>query len=218
MPAPDVPAVLSLAGHELRGPAGILGGYLKLLGRDRARLTDRQQQVVDAAERALGQLVATLDELREVQRRLLPDAPAPPTTTPTDLAAALEEAASPPPGGASVEVQRLTAAVVWVGDRQALVRALAACLEAVAREHLPPVTLQVRPSVAEGVALVQVVARGAPGAAYAAHPLDVRRSGVGLRLVLAQLIVEAGGGALHDLTLDGAPAGIALTLPVRVPG
>src|SRR5512139_1461631 len=174
MPPPDVPALLSLAGHELRGPAGVLGGYLKLLSRDRAQLPERQQQIVDAADRALARLVETLDELREVQRWLRPDRPTPPVTAVVDLAAVLADAAARAPEGATVRVQPLAPRATWRGDGPALSRAVAACLEAVAREHLPPVTLQVRPALAGGIATVQIVARGSAEAAYASRALDSR--------------------------------------------
>ena len=34
MPEPILPALLSLASHELRGPTGVLRGYLRLLDQD----------------------------------------------------------------------------------------------------------------------------------------------------------------------------------------
>jgi len=47
------PKLISLAVHELRAPASVVGGYLRMLQRDtESPLTDRQRQIVDQAEKS----------------------------------------------------------------------------------------------------------------------------------------------------------------------
>jgi signal transduction histidine kinase len=211
MPPPDLAALLSLAGHELRGPAGVLGGYLKLLARERDTMPSRQQQAVDASARTLARLVDILDELRELQRWLLPEPTQAPVTAPVDLADLVREVAARPRDAASTRLPATLPPVWWTGDREALARALDACLDAVAREHLPPVTVTIALRTDGPDAAIRLTA---VNGAWARRPLDARRSGLGLRLVLAVVVVEAGGGRLYDLTVEGTPAGIELVLPL----
>ena len=58
--------LLSLLGHELRAPAGVIGGYLALIERERARLSPTQQQALDGARRGQQAIVETLDDLRRL--------------------------------------------------------------------------------------------------------------------------------------------------------
>ena len=61
------PKLLSLAVHELRTPASVVGGYLRMLQRDtETPLSDRQRKMVDEAEKSCARLVALIAELSEV--------------------------------------------------------------------------------------------------------------------------------------------------------
>src|SRR5262245_36584441 len=59
---------LSLLVHELRTPANVLGGYLRMLQRDAEGLGERQRKMVDEAERSCQRLVAMIAELSEIQK------------------------------------------------------------------------------------------------------------------------------------------------------
>src|SRR2546426_7206730 len=55
------PQLLSLAVHEFRTPASVVGGYLRMLQRDgETALTERQRKMVDEAEKSCGRLVALI--------------------------------------------------------------------------------------------------------------------------------------------------------------
>ena len=58
--------LLSLASHELRTPVSVISGYLRMLQRDAASLTDRQRKKVDEAEKACVKLVGLLGEISEL--------------------------------------------------------------------------------------------------------------------------------------------------------
>src|SRR4029079_12046015 len=61
--------LLSLAVHEFRTPASVVGGYLRMLQRDsEVPLSDRQRRMVDEAERSCQRLVALIGELSEIQK------------------------------------------------------------------------------------------------------------------------------------------------------
>src|ERR1700724_2643323 len=60
--------LLSLAVHELRTPAGVVGGYLRMLQRDAAPLSELQRKMVHEAERSCQRLVAIIAELSDIQK------------------------------------------------------------------------------------------------------------------------------------------------------
>src|SRR3954470_6261837 len=60
------PKLISLAVHELRSPASVVVGYLRMLQRDDEPLSDRQRKMVDEAEKSCARLVALIAALSEV--------------------------------------------------------------------------------------------------------------------------------------------------------
>ena len=61
------PKLISLAVHELRSPASVVIGYLRMLQRDtETPLSDRQRKMVDEAEKSCRRLVALIAALSEV--------------------------------------------------------------------------------------------------------------------------------------------------------
>ena len=78
MPPPDGTAfpviesyarLLSLAVHEFRTPASVVGGYLRMLQRDTAQpLNERQRKMIDEAEKSCARLVALINELSEISK------------------------------------------------------------------------------------------------------------------------------------------------------
>src|ERR1700738_5239969 len=61
--------LLSLAVHELRTPASVVGGYLRMLQRgNESPLTERQRKMVEEAEKSCVRLVALVAELSEVSK------------------------------------------------------------------------------------------------------------------------------------------------------
>src|SRR5215471_11590059 len=63
----DYPKLISLAVHELRTPASVVGGYLRMLQRDTDEpLTTRQRKLVDEAEKSCARLVTLISEMSDV--------------------------------------------------------------------------------------------------------------------------------------------------------
>ena len=61
------PHLLSLAVHEFRTPASVVGGYLRMLQKDTdPPLTERQRKMIDEAEKSCARLVAIVAELSDI--------------------------------------------------------------------------------------------------------------------------------------------------------
>src|SRR3984893_355441 len=66
-PNESLTRLLSLAVHEFRTPASVVGGYLRMLQRDSdPPLSERQRRMVDEAERSCARLVAIIGELSDI--------------------------------------------------------------------------------------------------------------------------------------------------------
>src|SRR5947207_2725150 len=61
------PKLISLAVHELRTPASVVGGYLRMLQREgEAALSPRQLKMVDEAAKSCARIVALIAELGDI--------------------------------------------------------------------------------------------------------------------------------------------------------
>ena len=211
----DSPSLLALLGHELRAPAGVIGGYLTMI--ERQPLTPDQARAVEGARRAQQAMLDMLDDVRrlvEVWRdeaaaaRLLPLTDVLDRTVARCLDADVDlEVSIHPEADLSV-----------TANRDVLVPALAALATTVAREHGAPVVCDVTregPGRAHAFALLSFLARGTN---FRADPKRVEfhtfRPGLGLRLVAAVEHVRHAGGDVHDLVRGKSPAGIELRLPI----
>ena len=126
--------LLSLAAHEFRTPASVVGGYLRMLQKDtEAPLTERQQKMVDEAFKACTRLVALVAELSEVGK--LDNNTAPVKTETFDLFADLAEVARNVHDGNDREVHLqlsgTAAGARMTGDRTRLTSAFDAFFRAV---------------------------------------------------------------------------------------
>ena len=75
MPPDQSPRILSLLSHELRGPLGVIRGYLRLLEQAGPELSDSHRQAVTAALKASDRAAELLDKasmLAQLQRQETP--------------------------------------------------------------------------------------------------------------------------------------------------
>ena len=211
----DSPSLLALLGHELRAPAGVIGGYLTMI--ERQPLTPDQARALDGARRAQEAMIDILDDVRrlvEVWRDEASAARGLPLTDVLDRTVARCADAD-----VDLEVSIHPEADLSVtANRDALVQALAALATTVAREHGAPVVCDVTregPGRAHAFALLSFLPRGKN---FRAEPKRVEfhhlRPGLGLRLIVAVEHVRHAGGDVHDLVSDKSPAGIELRLPI----
>jgi signal transduction histidine kinase len=196
--------LISLAVHELRTPASVVGGYLRMLQRDADPMTDRQRKMVDEAAKSCGRLVELVAELSDVGK--LDAGLTTMARQRLDFFSLVEEVANHVHEAGDREVHlkvRGPAAGAWTsGDAVRLTAAVSAILRAILREMPSPSTvvadrrIENRGGVPEAVLVV--ASEQAVQTAYeaASTVFDEKRGGLGLALPIARRVIEAHGGSL----------------------
>ena len=217
---------LSLAVHELRTPVTVVAGYLRMLLKEQGGpLTEKQQKMLEEAERSCGRISALVSELNELGKLESGDAPLARQTF--DLAALVEELASGMHDGhdrgVRLEVRGADAPLEILGDRTRIGAAVRALMHATLRERGEPgvivVTWAVLRETTPPAVVVAVGDERTAGAllesAREGAGFDEWRGGLGLALPVARRVVEAHGGALWSAPGDRPRAGSALRLPLH---
>lgn len=215
----EAPRVLALLSHELRGPFGVIRGYLRLLDQSATELSDRSREAVVAALRASDRLAEVLDEASLLAHLQIGDFRLDPKKTPLDtlLQSAIQAAALPAGFRIGLDLAALPPATIEA-DVVRLPKALASLIGVVARAH----------SNATGVELTATPTRLREHAAVAlrvlAHPTSelpvseadfmATRGGYGLALPIASLVLQRHGGLVRELRHGDRSAGMLITLPV----
>jgi hypothetical protein len=211
----DSPGLLTLLGHELRAPAGVIGGYLTMI--QRQPLTAEQERALDGARRAQQTVVDILDDVRRLVEVWREPAPA---ARPQPLTDVLDRTVAACSGGdVDLDVSIHPDADLGVAaSRDVLVQVFTALATTVAREHASPVVCDVTregPGRAHAFALLAFLPRG-KNFRTAPRRVDFHhlRPGLGLRLVVAVEHLRRIGGDAFDLVSGDRPAGIEVRLPV----
>jgi signal transduction histidine kinase len=217
---------MSLAVHELRTPASVVGGYLRMLLRDaEPGLADRQRRMVEEAEKSLAHMVLLVGQMSELAR--LQDGTAAVVEGPVDLFQLLGDVAADVHDAEDRNVRlRVDGPVSGAplrGDAQRLRAALAALLRAVLREQ-PAGTIVVadrrRARNGHSLALVVIARAGDLERAAVAAPtpaFDEWRGGLGLALPIARFVVERHGGHVWSPLAGDADAAARGAIVVSVP-
>ena len=204
-PINPYPPLLSLAVHELRTPASVVGGYLRMLQKDQnPAMSERQLHMIDEAEKSCARLVAIVAELSEIGK--LDSGVVRFAQRPFDLFSLLGELAElvheggdrnvhlkvvGPPDGAPMS-----------GDPARLQTAFQAIFRAILREKAGPGTVIVdrRRVTRDGqlTAVVVVADESDVQAVYGSSPavFDEQRGGLGVTLPLARRVIEGHGGRI----------------------
>jgi signal transduction histidine kinase len=208
------PKLLSLAVHELRTPASVVGGYLRMLQRDAdAPLNTRQRKMIDEAEKScarLVQLVAELSEVSKLDAGLITFA-----REPLDLFALAAEVA----GGVHeaedrnvrLEIRGASVSAPITGDAGRLRAAFHSIFRAILREQPAAGTVvadcRLKPDGVAARAAIVVAPSDYVQAAYSrpAADFDEKRGGLGLALPIARRIIEAHGGQIMSAMSAAEP-------------
>jgi signal transduction histidine kinase len=219
--------LLSLAAHEFRTPASVVGGYLRMLQRDtESPLGDRQRKMVDEAAKSCARLVALIGELSEIGK--LDSNQAAVHEEPLDLFTALPEVASGVHEGKDREVRLqlsgMEAGARLTGDGVRLRAAFGAFLHAILREQPSAGVVVVDRRIvrdATGASAVVTIARDTDvQRAYESTRVafDEKRGGVGLTLPIARRVVERHGGHVWSLvSSDPDDRGLKSAVVVSIP-
>jgi signal transduction histidine kinase len=197
------PPLLSLAVHEFRTPASVVGGYLRMLQRDTTEpLTERQRKMIDEAEKSCARLVGIIGELSDISKLdagllALGQQPLDFFTLVGDVAEHVHEARD---REVRLEVRGDADGASLMGDAVRLRNAVEAIARAILREKAGPCTVVAdRRRVTrdgQGEALVVIAEDRDVQAAYDSDPgmFDEKRGGLGLALPLARRVIEGHGG------------------------
>ena len=223
------PPLLSLAVHEFRTPASVVGGYLRMLQRDSDGLSERHRKMIDEAEKSCARLVGLISELSDIGK--LDSGVVTLNRERLDVFALVTEVAEVVQEGRDREVLlevRGEGSAEMIGDRSRLREAFSAIFRAILREKAGPALVVVdrRRAVIDGVnsALVVVADESSVQSAYehGRSAFDERRGGLGLALPLARRVIEGLGGAIWspadpDASVDNRDAIARGSAIVRLP-
>ena len=206
------PPLLSLAVHEFRTPASVVGGYLRMLQSDQdPPMSERQHRMIEQAAKSCERLVAIVAELSEIGK--FDGAEIALAQEPLDLFALIEDVAGQEQEGRDRDVQLTLAGpssgAPITGDAGRLRTAVDAVLRAILREKPGPnvVVAERRREMRDGreYASLIVADQGRVQAALDSEPggFDDMRGGLGLALPLARRIIEAHGGRIWSPASPG---------------
>jgi signal transduction histidine kinase len=217
--ADDSWRVLSLLSHELRGPLGVIRGYLRLVIQNSHELSDRTRQSIDAALRASDRMAAVLDEASLFAHMQIGDVRLEPKRVPltTIVHAAIQAAGLPEDSRVDLDAEALPN-VTLAADEARLRMALATFITAVARAQSSSGVVQISGARARLGAKRAVRLRIGPltvsGLEGAEGELNMRRGGFGLAIPIAAVIVEGHGGRVRESRHGERSTGLLVTLPI----
>ena len=209
MPMRIAAPLLALLGHELRAPAGVVGGYLALLEQGRASLTPDQQRALAGARKAQQAMVEGLDDLRRLTVSWRAESE-PLTWVALPVLAQEVRAVADARGVALTLNAPGTVGVPRRGRDAALAEGLVTVAEAVGREHGADAV--VTTAIVGSTLVWRIRPAGARLDADAApREFDLWRPGLGVRLVAAAVTIAASHGTLADLHIGGERHGVDVT-------
>jgi signal transduction histidine kinase len=199
------PPLISLAVHEFRTPASIVGGYLRMLHKDQEPpMSERQRRMIDEAEKSCARLVAMVAELSEIGK--LDSGAIKLNRQPVELFSMLQQVAELVHEASDRDVRLQLSGpsegACVTGDATRLRAAFDGIFRAILREKPGPSTViaERRLDIREGrpCAVVVVADDGCVHEAYDREPapFDEGRGGLGLSLPLARRVIEGHGGRI----------------------
>jgi signal transduction histidine kinase len=199
------PPLLSLAVHEFRTPASVVGGYLRMLQKDQdPPMSERQRRMIEEAEKSCARLVAIVAELSDISK--LDSGATTFARQPLDLFSLIEKVAElvQEASDRNVHLKLIgpSSGAQISGDAARLRTAFDAIFRAILREKPGPLTViaERRSVTIDGApaALLIVADEGRVQEAYdrEARPFDDKRGGLGLALPLARRVIEGHGGRI----------------------
>lgn len=207
----EYPKLMSLAVHEFRTPASVVGGYLRMLLRDtESPLTERQHKMIEEAEKSCRRIVALIDELSDISKFdsgaiALARQPLDVFTLVAEVAEHVQEARD---REVLLDVRGQRGGARLSGDATRLRAAFDAIFRAILREKGGPATVVVdrRRATRGGVTSAVIVVAEDPSvlAEYdgSVGVFDEKRGGLGLALPLARRVIEGHGGRLWSALTD----------------
>jgi hypothetical protein len=213
----DISSLLHVLAHELRTPAGIAQGYLRMLLEDRLTAAADQRRAIEQTQKAVARVSELTVESSRLARWLEEQHDAPRSSIDAHvLVTRVVSDAGIEPLRAKVDVPPESIAIATV-DGDALAGALVSLVKVTAREMKnEPCAMVARLSGKRTMDLLigheqQLDALSAGPDAPGAVPLGVERGGVGLSLVLAAAILDTHGA--RQWIIDGLRTTVGIRFP-----
>jgi signal transduction histidine kinase len=215
----ETPRVLSLLSHELRGPLGVIRGYLRLIDQSGGDLPEKLRQAVAGALRASDRMADVLDEASVLAHLRLGGISLEPrrVALSTVVYAAIQAASLPEESRVDLDAAALPA-VTLDADEPRLRSALATLITTVARAQTNQVAVEIQATRTrlgrQPAVRLRIAPRTLSGVDATEVELNTGRGGLGLALPIAACVIERHGGRVRELRHGDRPAGIAVALPV----
>lgn len=222
----DYARLLTFAAHELRTPASVVGGYLRMLQLENdADFASRGRMLVDEAAKSCARLVELLAQMSDIGKLDLNAAAAHVERFDwfSELPAVAANTQEGRDRGIELSVTGEGQGAGLTGDRQRLTAGLGAILRAVLREQPMPVVVRAdRRLVRENgqTTALLIIARAEDlerTLAAAKQPFDERRGGTGLSLPLARRAIERAGGHLWSPARTDSDQGLKSAVVIELP-
>lgn len=210
--------LLSLAVHEFRTPASVVGGYLRMLQREDPPPAPRQKTMIDAAEKSCARLVALIAELSELAK--LDAGTALVQEDRFDLFQTISEVAATVPevGDREVllQVRGEATGAPMRGDLIRIRAAFGAFFRSVLREQPASGTVVVDRHRQGSSAITVIAEASGVQAAYdaAPRPFEEKRGGLGLLLPIGRRVIERHGGRIWSPSAPGPATALIVSLPL----
>ena len=214
----DDSRVLSLLSHELRGPLGVIRGYLRLIIQTSHDLSPRSRQSIEGALRASDRMADILDEASLYAHMQIGDVRLEPKRVPlrTIVHTAIQAAGLPPDSTVDLDADAIPN-VTLDADESRLRTALATFITAVARAQSSNVVVQISAARTrlggKRAVRLRIGPRTMSGVEATEGELNARRGGFGLAIPIAAVIVEGHGGRVGESRYGDRSAGLFVTLP-----
>lgn len=215
----DIGRVLHVLAHELRTPAGIAHGYLRMLIEERLSDPADRRRALEQTQKALARVTELARESTDLANWMESDHS---RRDDIDVTVVVERAAATAgvPPAPSIEIDPDARSVrISTVDAEALVNAVAAFLTAAARELRTGVcTVRVAMAGSDAIDLLigpseRLPALAAGPDAPHATPLMLERGGMGLSLVTAAVVLEAHGAI--GWTANDSRATVGIRVPLK---
>jgi signal transduction histidine kinase len=197
--------LISLAVHEFRTPASVVGGYLRMLACDPdPSLSERHRKMIAEAEKSCARLVRLIAELSDIGKMDMGQIAI--ARQPFDLFELVQEVANgvheAEDREVRLEIRGPSKGASFTGDATRLRAAFEAILRSILRETPGPASIvadrRLADELGSSVAVLVVADAASVQAAFEAprDMFDEKRGGLGLALPLARRVIEAHGGRL----------------------
>jgi signal transduction histidine kinase len=194
------PELMSLAVHELRTPASVVAGYLRMLQRlEDIGLGERERRMIAEAEKSCGRLIELIAELSEVSK--IDDGRVAMVPKPIELFSLVRKVAETVHEAEDRGLRLIVTGegeAPIMGDAAKLTAAFQGIFRAILREQPAAGVVVADCRIEDTSAVIVTSEQSAVAAAYAAPPapFDELRGGLGLALPIARRVIDAHGGRI----------------------